>query len=66
MSFKLWEFEGKEVEMRLDDGDVLKGTAFDFDDKEDNVSGNDSISIKSTEGTFDIDESRIVSIKEIK
>ncbi|MCU5745811.1 LSM domain protein [Staphylococcus sp. SQ8-PEA] len=66
MSFKLWEFEYKQVEMRLDNGKILKGTAFDFDDKEDNDSGYDSISIKTAGGTFDIDENRIVSIKEIK
>ncbi|MCU5747065.1 LSM domain protein [Staphylococcus sp. SQ8-PEA] len=66
MSFKLWEFDGKKVEIRFVDGDVLTGKAFDFNYREDNISGNDSISIKSAKGTFDVDESEIISIKEIK
>ncbi|WP_373316356.1 LSM domain protein [Staphylococcus marylandisciuri] len=59
---RLWEYEGKQVEVCLNDGTILKGKVIDFDDKEDNVNGNDSILIKTIEGTFDIDESEMKSI----
>lgn len=65
MSLKLWEYEGKQVRVIFKDGDVYEGKAKDFDDKFDNTSGYDSISIDTGDMMFDVDEPEIESIEEI-
>ena len=58
---ELWKFVGKEVIVRLTDGDIMTGRVVDFSFAEDNANGVDSICI----GNIEIEESEIASIEAI-
>ncbi len=59
---KLWTYIGKKVAIELTNGKQFFGKVIDFDDKDDNFDGYDSIEIDTGSISYDISENKIKTI----